>query len=172
MNFDHVISNNTGLVHLVFSVLALISGTLVLILQKGSDRHKKVGYLYSISMLIVLITAFMLYNLFGKWGIFHWTAVISTITLLCGLIPVFTKKPKGAYIPLHFSFMYWSVIGLYGAFVSETFVRLPKMVIENGAPNSVFYNMMGIGIALTMGLGAFFFIRNKAKWEEQFKPKS
>jgi len=36
-------------------------------------------------------------------------------------------------------------MGVYGAFVSETLVRMPKVVVNSGIPNSVFYNMTGIG---------------------------
>lgn len=168
MNFDHIISDNTGLIHLIVSIIALLTGTLNLILVKGSALHKRIGRVYAISMIVLLVTAFMMYNLFGTWGIFHWTAVISTLTLICGLFPILTKRPKNNYVSLHFCFMYWSVIGLYGAFVSELFVRLPKKVIESGIPNSAFYIMMNIGIFLTMGFGAFFFIKQKSKWDKQF----
>jgi hypothetical protein len=64
--------------------------------------------------------------------------------------------------------MYWSVMGVYAAFVSETLVRMPKVVIESGIPNSVFYNMTGIGPALVMGLGGYFFAKYRSKWEKQF----
>ena len=68
--------------------------------------------------------------------------------------------------------MYWSIMGVYGAFVSETLVRMPKVVIESGIPNSVFYNMTGIGTAIVMGLGVYFFLKNKSKWDKQFAIKN
>ena len=63
-------------------------------------------------------------------------------------------------------------MGVYGAFVSETLVRMPKVVIESGIPNSVFYNMTGIGTAIVMGLGVYFFLKNKSKWDKQFAIKN
>ena len=125
----NLISNETGFVHLVFSILALLTGTLVLANKKGTRKHKIMGYCYAISMLGVLITAFMIYQLYGTFGIFHWAAVLSLITLLGGMVPVLLKRPKH-YISLHYNFMYWSVMGLYGAFAAETMVRLPDVVIE------------------------------------------
>jgi len=110
----------------------------------------------------------MTYRLFGTWGIFHWTALVSTLTLLGGLIPILTKRPKNNYVTLHFSFMYWSVIGVYGAFVSETLVRIPKVVVESRIPNNVFYSMTGIGTGLVMGLGVYYFLKLKPKWDKQF----
>jgi hypothetical protein len=68
--------------------------------------------------------------------------------------------------------MYWSVIGLYGAFMAETFVRLPKIVVDSGVPNSMFYNMTGIAVGITMGIGAYFFIKLKPKWDNLFKKNS
>jgi len=68
--------------------------------------------------------------------------------------------------------MYWSIMGVYGAFVSETLVRMPKVVVESGIPNSVFYNMTGIGTALVMGLGVYFFLKLKPKWDRQFEIKN
>jgi hypothetical protein len=65
--------------------------------------------------------------------------------------------------------MYWSVVGVYAAFVSETLVRLPNVVVNSGVPNRVFYNMTGIGTAIVMGLAVYFFIINQPKWEQEFK---
>lgn len=165
MNLNNLISNEIGLIHLIFSIVAMILGTLILVKTKGSKSHKRIGYLYCISILGINITAFMLYHLFGKFGIFHWMAILSLATLFSGMIPMFIKKPK-SYISLHYNFMYWSVIGLYGAFMAETFVRIPDVVIDSGIPNSAFYNMTGIAVGITMSLGAFFAIRNKKKWDK------
>lgn len=172
MNLENFITNNTGLVHFIASLFALLFGTLILVLPKGTTKHKAIGRLYGLTMLVVLITAFMTYRLFGKWGIFHWTAVISSLTLIAGLYPIFTKRPTKQYLSLHFSFMYWSVIGVYGAFVSETLVRMPKVVIESGVPNSVFYSMSGLGTAIVMSLGVYYFLKFKPKWEKQFEQRT
>ena len=168
MNFNHIISDKIGLLHLIVSIIALVTGSLVLGMEKGTTNHKRIGNLYSLAMLLVLITAFLMYNLFGKWGIFHWSAVISSLTIACGLIPIFTKRPKNGFISLHLSFMYWSVIGLYGALMAETFVRLPSIVVDSGIPNAMFYKMTGFAVAITMGLGGFFFVKLKPKWDEKF----
>jgi uncharacterized membrane protein len=168
MNFENFITSNTGLIHFVASIFALLLGTLVLAYKKGTSKHKIIGRLYALTMLVVLTTAFMIYRLFGTWGIFHWTAVISSLTLICGLVPILTRRPANNYVSIHFSFMYWSVIGVYGAFVSETLVRIPKVVVESGTPNSIFYNMTAIGTALVMGLSVYFFIKLNPKWDSQF----
>lgn len=165
MNLNNLVSGNIGLFHLAFSTLALVSGNLVLVLKKGTSKHKKIGYLYCTAMLGLIATAFMIYRLYDKFGIFHWMAVLSLATPIAVMLPILIKKPK-SYISLHYSFMYWSVIGLYGAFTAETLVRIPDVVIESGIPNSIFYNSIGIAVGITMGLGAFFSIRNRDKWSK------
>jgi len=166
MNFNNLITGNIGLIHLVFSIVALITGTLVLLKKKGSKTHKKIGYVYSISMVGLIITAFMLYNLFGSFGIFHWLAIVSTLTLAGGMIPILSKKPVDGYIALHWNFMYWSVMGLYAAFVSETIVRIPQVVVENNIPNHVFYSMTGIGTGIVMFLAVIIFFIKKKHWQQ------
>ncbi len=165
MELENLISSNLGLVHLIFSILALIFGSMVLFRTKGTTVHKRTGYIYGVLMLGVNLTAFMMYRLFGEFGIFHWMAVVSLLTLFAGMVPIILKKPV-SYISLHFGFMYWSVMGLYGALVAETFVRFPDVVMESGLPNSAFYNMTGIAVGITMSIGAFFFVKNKNKWEQ------
>ena len=164
MNFQNLVTSNTGLIHLVFSILALIFGTMVLIQKKGTSPHKKMGYAYAVSMVGVLITAFMIYRLYGKFGIFHWLAVIRTITLLCGMIPVILKKPTNGYMGLHFNFMYWSVFGLYGAFTAETIVRIPDVADSGGIPAQLFYNLVGIAVFITMGIGYGIMKKKKKAW--------
>ncbi len=164
MNFEHVFTGQIGVIHFVASMIALVLGTMVLMSKKGTSWHKKMGYAYSIAMLVLLVTAFMLYNLFGKFGIFHWAAVVSSLTLIAGLLPMFLKKPK-SYITMHFNSMYWSVFGLYGAFMAEVLVRIPTVVVESGVPNHVFYNMVGVAVFITMGAGYFIMWRKKKTWK-------
>jgi uncharacterized membrane protein len=152
---SNLISNEIGLIHFITSVSALIFGSAVLVMKKGSKMHIRTGYLYLANMLVLLVTAFMLYNLFGKWGIFHYFAVLSSFTLLMGMVPIFLRNQIKNWAYLHFSFMYWSVIGLYGAFVSEMMTRIHEVP---------FYNMVGLATAGVMLVGGIFFGINKTNW--------
>lgn len=151
--------DNIGLIHLIFSILALITGTAIFIMKKGSKLHKQIGYSYNISMIGVVITAFMIYRLFGGFGLFHIAAIVSGLTLIAGMYPAFFMRHKEGWIGLHIGFMYWSVMGLYAAFVAETMVRIPE---------TPFFGMVGIATAVVMGIGGFVFYRNRAKWEKNF----
>jgi uncharacterized membrane protein len=148
-----------GGVHLFASVVALASGTQVLWMKKGSRLHRQVGYVYSISMLVVIVTAFSIYRLFGGFGIFHIAAIISFVTLLGGMLPILLKRPGKSYLSLHFSFMYWSVIGLYAAFISEVLTRIPE---------TPFFGMVGMATLGVMICAQIFFFRYRKKWQQEF----
>lgn len=155
---NYFIHDWVGGLHLLASIIALITGTMILALQKGTDEHIKIGYIYAGSMTVVVITAFMIYRLFGGWGIFHWAALVSGITLAGGMIPAILRKPEN-WVIAHFSFMYWSVLGLYAAFLSEVLTRVPEQP---------FFNMVGIGTGVVMAIGGTWFYYRKDYWERQF----
>lgn len=165
MNFFH---DTIGLIHLVTAIFAVITGSMILVMKKGTQNHIRVGYAYVAFMTVMLTTAFTIYRLWGEWGLFHYAAVMSSVTLLGGIIPILTKYPKDSYMVFHFSFMYWSVLGLYSAFFAEIMTRLPLVVFEGEGPNAMFFNMVGLAFVLVMGFGGFYFYRNKDRWEKQF----
>ena len=167
----YFVNGPIGLTHLAFSIVSLITGLLILLAKKGTKQHKRVGYIYSISLIILNLTAFMIYNLYGKFGIFHWLAVMSCLIVFTGLYPVIIKKGKN-YMLTHFTFMYWSVIGLYSAFMAELFSRLPKIILTKaGEPMMIFYKFAGIGIAIVMITGIYFFVKYRLKWAKQYTLK-
>jgi len=154
---DSIIHSTTGLIHLLSCLLALVAGTCILIISKGSVIHKRIGYVYSLSMIIVNGTAFGLYHLFGRFGPFHIAALISVATLVAGMIPVLFRTKS--WLRLHLSFMYYSVIGLYAAFASEVIVRIPGVR---------FGPAVGLATALVMitAMVAFRFLSRR--WQVHF----
>lgn len=151
-----------GFIHLMASVFALASGTQVMWMKKGTKLHKQIGYLYAASMLTVFVTSFFIYRLFGGFGIFHIAAIVGFLTLLAGMLPVITKKPKEKWIRLHYSFMYWSVIGLYAAFISETLTRIP---------DTPFYGMLGLATFGVMLVASLCFAFLQKKWDKKYMPE-
>ncbi len=152
---DNLVHSTTGLIHLIASVLSLLSGTLVLLMTKGT--HKTIGYTYGIFMLIVNGTAFGLYHLFEGFGPFHFAALISLATLVAGMIPVLLRTQS--WMSLHLSFMYYSVIGLYAAFASEIMVRIPGIS---------FGPAVGIATSIVMIIAMILFRNLSIKWTHQF----
>jgi uncharacterized membrane protein len=148
-----------GLLHLAAAVVALLCGTLVLYMNKGTAIHRKVGYVYTGSMLIIITTAFGIYRLFNGFGPFHVFAIVAIGSLLLGMIPMLNKQRTAKAIQTHYSRMYWSVIGLYAAFAAETLVRLPK------AP---FWEVIFLSLAVIMIAAGVFFRKLIPGWEHKF----
>lgn len=164
--FDNFVSGGIGLVHLIFSIFALIFGTWVLVARKATQTHRRAGYAYAASMVLLLATAFMIYRLFGRFGVFHIAAVVSSVTLFAGMLPVIFRRPRNNWLNLHFSFMYWSVFGLYAAFVAEMATRLPIRTAFSS--RTTFFIIVVAATLLTMLVGQIVFFMNKKRWQVTF----
>jgi len=71
---------------------------------------------------------------------------------------------ENSWLNLHFSFMYWSVFGLYAAFVAEMAVRLPIRTMFTSA--KTFFTTVIISTLVTIFTGQIIFFKNKKKWQK------
>lgn len=154
------VNSNLGWFHLVTALLAMIAGAFVLASKKGTVRHKKVGYSYVVAMVFVCGSALGIYNLTGRFGIFHIMAIVSSLTLALGMLPFFLKNLPRKYKAVHVWFMYYSVLGLYAAFASELSVRIPE---------KPFFAMVGIATATVFGVGTVFILKKEKVWSRYFE---
>ncbi|WP_109300319.1 DUF2306 domain-containing protein [Aquimarina sp. AU474] len=151
-----MIHSTIGLIHTIFAIISLITGTYVILTTKGTKTHVNVGYIYVVSMLIMNLTGFGIYHLFGGFGIFHIMILISLFALVCGMYPaLYRKKVKNWYIQ-HLKVMSWSIVGLYAAFVSEMSARIVP------APYGIWF--LGFGTAVVCISGSIL-IKRKIKKE-------
>ena len=148
-----------GLIHFVTAMIALVSGTIVLAAKKGTRFHKQWAYVYFVSMTVMIVTCFMIYRLFAGFGIFHYGAILSSLTLMGGFVPVIARKLIPNWLEWHFSMMYWSAVGLYAAFFTETLTRIP---------HTPFFAGVGITFLLTMIVAGFYWRKLKVKWSRLF----
>jgi uncharacterized membrane protein len=131
---------------------ALLCAAFVFPMVKGTRLHKVLGYSYSAALLTTNVTAFGLYHLTGHFGMFHIAAIVSFLTLLAGLVPVITRRPRKSWLSLHYRYTSWSYVGLLAAAVSEAAVRLPR------AP---FWPAVAFGSAIFFGVGGWLIARMK-----------
>ena len=117
---NEIIHSNIGWFHFITAVLAMLTGTIVLLNAKGTLFHKRIGYMYVISMLLLNVSSFFIVN-FGGFSLFHFFAIVSLVSIFGGMIPTI-KKGKN-WFGYHFYFMSWSVVGLYCAFWAEIGTR-------------------------------------------------
>lgn len=152
---NNLVSSTLGLIHLVFALLALVFGTSVLLMKKGTRRHKLIGYFYLFSMLIMNATAFGIYRLFGGFGVFHFAALISLFSLLGGMYPALRRR-EGWYLQ-HLEVMLWSVVGLYAAFAAEISTRFFH--------EKFFFLAVGLSGGLISTFGYYYIRKEKAKYK-------
>lgn len=149
-----------GLVHLIAGIAAVILGGGVLILKKGSALHKKIGYAYCASMVVLIATSFMIYRLFDGFGVFHFFSLVAIFSLVMGMAPMFKPKRSPADYETHFTRMYFSVVGLYAAFAAESFVRIPKL--------GGFWQIVAWSFVLVLAASMVVFFRKRPQWSKKF----
>ena len=157
---NNLVGDNIGLTHLIAGLFAVIFGGLVILLRKGTKVHRQVGYLYVISMVILIISSFGIYRLFGKFGLFHFFSIVATFSLLMGMIPMLKKQRTSKDYKTHFTRMYFSVVGLYAAFAAESFVRIPKL--------GSFWLVVAWSFILVVVTSILIFIRKQKEWTVKF----
>ena len=113
------VNTQLGWFHFITALISILSGTYILYKPKGTKLHKQVGYLYVLSMVLVCGSALGVYNITGEFGVFHTLAIAGLLTLIIGLLPLLLKRTSRKHKMFHLWFMYYSVLGLYAAFVSE-----------------------------------------------------
>lgn len=149
-----------GLIHFLSAITAMFFGVFVVFTKKGGTLHIRMGYIYVAMMVILNVTAFMIYKLMGTFGPFHIAALISFGGIVGGMIPVIRKKPRKTWLEFHYEFMSWSVVGLYAAFWSETFSRFFRF--------SGFWVVVATATAVTIAVGATLIKMKKKKVLGQF----
>ena len=142
-----------GWIHTVFGIVALLAGTAVVLLRKGTRWHRTLGHIYLTSMITLNITSLFIYNLYGHFGPFHWLALSSLLTLVAGMVPVFTRRPKGLWLERHAIFINISFIGLVAATSAEITSRIPGL-------EEAFGPVVGLTSALVIGIGMALLFRN------------
>ncbi len=148
----HLIHSYLGLIHTVLALLAMATGTIVILGRKGTAGHKLTGYAYAAAMLGLNGTALGIYN-FGSFNLFHIFAIVSLLTLLGGLVPAW-RRSQG-WLGRHYYFMSWSIVGLYCAFWAEVGVRFFDM--------RYFWWVVMIATAGTAAVGAIVINRERQK---------
>lgn len=123
-----VLHSPASVVHVVAALLAVAAGTYILATPKGTRRHRWVGRAYVGSMAVLLLTAFQIYFLFGRFGIIHWGAVGSVGALVIGIGATLLRPVVRAWLRWHYLGMGVSVMGLYAAFIIESTYRFFPLV--------------------------------------------
>ncbi len=119
--------------HTAMGCLALLAGLFVFLLNKGTRLHKTVGWVYVLSMYLLCLTSFFIFKLFSGFGVFHVMAIVSTVTMTSGFVPVLLRKKLRGWFIGHYKGMLFSYMGLVMATNSHLFKYLQPTVGIVGA---------------------------------------
>ncbi|MBA3600815.1 MAG: DUF2306 domain-containing protein [Acidobacteria bacterium] len=105
--------------HGVLGSIALVTGALILLLKQGTPLHKRIGKVYVAAIYSLCFTSFFIFELFGRYGVFHIFSMVSIGAVTAGVIPLLRKKKD--WYKRHFENMLWSYFGLVLATCSHFF---------------------------------------------------
>ena len=137
-----ITGNWLGTTHLAFAFAAIGSGTVIMLLRKGSRYHRWLGWSYAVAMAGLNASALFLYRLTGHFGPFHAAAIVSLATLILGIMPA--RRRFRGWIPVHARLMAWSYVGLLAAAAAEVMSRVPE---------SPFWTMVALGTGAVLAAG-------------------
>lgn len=120
-----------GAFHGVLGLISVVLGGIVVLRRKAGAAHRRTGIAYTMSMVLLNVTAFGIYDLFGGFGPFHWLAIVSLATTFAGFVPVWLRRPR-CWLDIHARCMSWSYAGLIAAFMSEIGSRIPGVSLLYG----------------------------------------
>lgn len=95
--------------HFAAALVGLTLGLFVLVTPKGTRQHRLAGRIWVLAMLTVNGAALLSYE-DGRFGIFHWLALVSQTTLALGFITIRQRK-----VAHHAMWMSWTWCGLMAA---------------------------------------------------------
>lgn len=145
---NRMIHDFTGLIHTLAASSAVVVGAVVFLRPKGGVWHRRLGYVYSFCMLIVIATSFAIYRLTGGFNFLHGAAIASSISVGFGFGHAILRMPKEMWYVLHFYWMSWSFIGLLAALVAEVATRIAlPFVIARFGRSSLFSFWCVVGVA-------------------------
>lgn len=125
---NEFIQGPLGAFHFASAIVALIFGAIVLSSPKGTAKHKRLGYVYFASMLVLNLSAIPITNMTGSIGLFHLFVVMSLPTTLAALYFPLFGRANANWKMQHFTYTFWSYVGLIAAFIAEGMVRLPILL--------------------------------------------
>ena len=110
--------------HLFLAFAALIIGSINLFSEKGTQRHKFIGWFWIIFMTYVAVSSFWIKEL--NDGVYSWIHLLSITTLISLILSIIAIKLR--FIKIHSFLMVGTYIGL---FIAGVFTLMPGRYIAN-----------------------------------------
>lgn len=124
IHIDNWIHSPIGAIHVICSVLGLITGAYILLAKKGTTLHKQIGYVFAAALLTANFSALFIYDFnAGSISVFHYLIPVSLFFLGYGMYPMLRKDRKKKWLNQHIIGMNGAALGLWAAGATEYFVR-------------------------------------------------
>jgi len=124
IDISNWVHSSFGWVHFTTSLIGLVTGAYILLVKKGTKIHKKIGYVFAVSLVLVNASALFIYDFNnGQISVFHYLIPVSLIFLIYGMAPMLRKKRNPNWRNKHIVGMNGAALGLWAAGATEYFVR-------------------------------------------------
>jgi uncharacterized membrane protein len=133
--------------HLVAAVSALLVGSVVLLLPKGTPTHRAVATVYVIALVLVDVAALLLHRE-NAFGVFHALALSSLLTIAVGLFPLLVGRRSPRVIATHAYCMTWSYSGLVAAGCGQLAVTAGQDATPWIVPSVIVVVLVFSGVAI------------------------
>jgi uncharacterized membrane protein len=108
-------------IHVAAALLALTGGIVVALMPKGTARHRQIGYIFTIGMLVTAISSVWI----GRSGHFSWIHLLTVLTLV--QLPYAIIMRRRGNITAHKKAMTGLFIGLA---IAGAFTLLPGRIMH------------------------------------------
>ena len=115
-----------GGLHFLAALGALLLGIVVLKQPKGTTRHRVLGSIWVLLMMIINTSAFTMYDIAGRPNLFHFFAVVSFVTVAFGYVSIrrYALTGDARYLVNHRIYMTWGYFGLASAGAWQVIMRM------------------------------------------------
>ena len=141
-------SSSFAAAHLTAAIAALALGLAVFVARKGTDAHRLFGAAFVLAMIVLNVTALVIYRLTGQFNPFHGLALMSLATTLWGIVLVLRRRES--WVVSHLRMMFFSYLGLLAAAAAEGVLRLGLLRPLVGRPSGVI--AVGVAIAIAFAV--------------------
>ena len=144
-----------GAAHVAMGSVALVSGAVVLMLPKGTARHRRIGSVYAAAIFTINGTALSMYDLTGRPNVFHVIALVNLATLAMGLLALrrWRRTRQHGDLVTHQRRMAMNYVGLWMAFVTELLVNPMMGVSRMSDPRGHWPLMIALNLLLFVAGG-------------------
>jgi uncharacterized membrane protein len=111
--------------HVVSSLVAALAGLLVILLEKGTPTHRRVGKVYASAMYALCGSSFFIFETSGTFSFFHVVSIQNIVLTSAGISVVVYRKRIRNWPVWHLRFMLYSYIALIATGTLQFLEYLP-----------------------------------------------